>query len=97
MLAGKASGPLLAFGPQLYFDARDSTSVDDFIKRSAYSQPTNAIAFAGGVMAGVFIGGATAVVMIPVGLAVGVWVQLFMSDDVSGWGTSLGDYLTGKE
>ncbi|MFQ6575871.1 hypothetical protein [Pseudomonas sp. UM16] len=97
LLAGRAAGPVLAFVPQLYFDAKDATGFEDFINKSAYSQPTNALAFAGGLMVGAFIGGTTAVVMIPVGLAVGVWVQLFMSDEVSGLGTSLGNYLTGKE
>jgi hypothetical protein len=97
LLAGKTAGPLLAFGPQVYFDATDATSFEDFLKRSAYSQPTNAIAFAGGWAVGAIIGSASAVVMIPVGLAVGLWLQLFMSDDVSGLGTELGNFLTGKE
>ena len=97
LLVGSAAGPLLAFGPQLIIDAHDATSVEEFFKRSAYSQPTNALAFASGLAVGALIGGSAAVVLIPVGLAVGVWVQLFMSDDVSGLGTSLGDYLTGNK
>nr|WP_256218697.1 hypothetical protein [Pseudomonas sp. NBRC 111130] len=93
-LTGKTAGGLLAFGPQAALDWSSSTSVEDFAKKSAYSQPTNALAFAAGVAIGTVT--APAVVVITVSILAGLAIQLVMSDDVTGWGTDLGDFLTGK-
>ncbi|HYQ51712.1 MAG TPA: hypothetical protein VES70_14975 [Pseudomonas sp.] len=95
VLTGKAAGGALAFGPQAYLDWSSSTSVGDFATKSAYSQPTNALAFA----AGLAIGTATApaVVVITASILAGLAIQLVMSDDVTGWGTDLGNFLTGKD
>ncbi|CAI3803482.1 hypothetical protein GLGCALEP_03377 [Pseudomonas sp. MM221] len=92
---GKA-GPALAFGPQLAIDAHDATSFEDFLSKSAYSQPTNAAAFAAGVVVGSIMSG-PAIVVISVGWIAGVVVQLVMSDEVTGAGTAIGDFLTGKD
>lgn len=96
LVGGKASAAL-AFIPQLIIDDHDATSVEDLLKRSAYSQPANGLACASGVIVGAELGSVTAVVAIPVGLAVALMVQIFMSDDVSGFDNDLGNFLTGKE
>ncbi|RMM60570.1 hypothetical protein ALQ76_03967 [Pseudomonas syringae pv. atrofaciens] len=96
MLVGKAAGPILAFGPQLVMDINSATSGRDFLKKTAYSQPTNALVFASGVAIGATVS-APAVLVIAIGLGVGLVIQIVMSDDVSGWGTSLGNLLTGKD
>ncbi|MBO9551039.1 MAG: hypothetical protein J7573_16445 [Pseudomonas sp.] len=90
------AGPALAFGPQLFMDAHDATSVEDFFKRSAYSQPTNAAAFAAGWVIGTFVGG-PAIVVLAVGWIAGVVVQLVMSDEETGAGRAIGNFLTGKD
>ncbi|SDK88994.1 hypothetical protein SAMN05216189_105620 [Pseudomonas delhiensis] len=95
LLTGTASNGLLAFGPQAIIDAYGSSSWDDFMHRSAYSQPTNAAAFVVGTLAATAIGG-TAIVGILIGLSIGVAVQIIMSDDMTGWGRDIGDSLTGK-
>ncbi|TDV58956.1 hypothetical protein [Pseudomonas sp. LP_7_YM] len=96
MLVGNVAGPLLAFGPQLAMDIHDSTSGKDFLKKTAYSQPTNALVFASGVVVGATVS-APAIVIIGIGLVVGLTIQFVMSDDATGWGTSLGNLLTGKD
>ncbi|WP_422418959.1 hypothetical protein [Pseudomonas sp. GZD-222] len=95
VLTGNLAGPLLAFGPQLALDMHSSSSVDEFLKKSAYSQPTNGMAFVGGVLVTAFVGG-PAIVVITASLLMGVAIQLVMSDSLTGWGTSLGDFVTGK-
>lgn len=90
------AGPYLAFGPQFLMDVHDATSVEDFFKRSAYSQPTNAAAFAVGAAVGTFMSG-PAIVVIAVGWIAGFVVQLVMSDVATGAGTALGNFLTGKD
>jgi hypothetical protein len=96
MLVGKSAGPILAFGPQLIIDINSATSGRDFLEKTAYSQPTNALVFASGVAIGATVS-APAVVVIAIGLGVGLAIQIIMSDDVSGWGTSFGNLLTGKD
>ncbi|MNN75811.1 hypothetical protein D3C81_1921380 [compost metagenome] len=59
------------------------------------SQPTNGLVFASGVIIGA-TDSAPAVVIIALGLGAGLVIQMVMSDDVTGWGTSLGDLFTGK-
>lgn len=83
-LRGKVSGGILAFGPQAVVDWSTSTSFKDFAVKSAYSQPTNALVFAGGLAIGT--GSAPAVVVITLSLFAGLAIQLFMSDDATGWG-----------
>lgn len=89
------AGPLLAVGPQLALDISSSSSAEEVLRKSAYSQPANAAAFASGVLIGVV--GAPAVVIIAVSLAVGAGIQFILSDDVTGWGADLGNYLTGND
>lgn len=95
VLTGKVSGGILAFGMQAVVDWSTSTSFKDFVVKSAYSQPTNALVFAAGLAIGA--GSAPAVVVITLSLFAGLAIQLFMSDDATGWGTDLGNFLTGKE
>lgn len=59
------------------------------------SQPTNSLVFASGVIIGATVS-APAIVIIALGLGAGLVIQMVMSDDVTGWGTSLGDLFTGK-
>jgi len=94
VLTGAKLGGALAFLPQAYLDATEAKSVSEFFQKSAYTQPTNALAFGVGVL----VGGATgpAVVVIAVSLGAGLAIQFFMSDDFSGLGTALGNFLTGK-
>lgn len=96
VLVGNMAGPVLAFGPQLAMDIGSATSGRDFLNRTAYSQPTNGLAFVGGTIVGATVS-APAIVVIAIGLAVGVIIQFVMSDDATGWGTSFGNFLTGKE
>lgn len=95
VLTGGVAGPVLAFGPQLALDISSSSSTEEFLKKSAYSQPTNAVVFAGGVIVGMI--GAPAVVIISATISLGVVLQFLMSDEVTGWGNSLGDLLTDKD
>ena len=94
-LTGKLSGGVLAFVPQAAVDWSESTDVTDFLKKSAYSQPTNGLAFAAGVAIG--MASAPAVVVITVSIFAGLAIQLAMSDDGLGWATDLGNFLTGKD
>ncbi|MNJ42164.1 hypothetical protein D3C77_371190 [compost metagenome] len=95
VFAGNVAGPLLAFGPQLVIDINDSANAEEFLRKSAYSQPTNALVFASGLLIGT--AGMAAVVAIPIMLVAGVAIQLIMSDSGTGLGTSIGNYLTGKD
>jgi hypothetical protein len=94
-LRGKVSGGILAFGPQAVVDWSTSTSFKDFVVKSAYSQLTNALVFAADLAIGA--GSAPVVVVITLSLFAGLAIQLFMSDDATGWGTDLGNFLTVKE
>lgn len=94
-IAGGMTGSALAFGPQLALDISSSSSVDEFLRKSAYSQPANAAAYASGVIIGMI--GGPAIVVIVASLVVGAAIQFTLSDDATGWGTDLGDYLTGKD
>lgn len=96
VLVGNAAGPLLAFGPQLVMDIRSSESTDEFLEKTAYSQPTNGLVFASGVIIGATVS-APAVVVIALGIGAGLLIQVVMSDEVTGWGTSFGDVLLGKD
>lgn len=88
-------GAALAFGPQLAMDISSSSSFDEFLRKSAYSQPANAAAYASRVIIGMI--GGPAIVVIVASLVVGAAIQFTLSDDATGWGTDLGDYLTGKD
>jgi len=85
----------LAFGPQAYLDATEAKCISEFFQKSAYTQPTNALAFGVGVLVGGLTG--PAVVVIALSLGAGLAVQFVMSDDFSGMGTTLGNILTGKD
>ncbi|HGM6310535.1 hypothetical protein [Pseudomonas putida] len=76
-------------------DISSSSSVDEFLRKSAYSQPANAAAYASGVIIGMI--GGPAIVVIVASLVVGAAIQFTLSDDATGWGTDFGDYLTGKD
>lgn len=96
VLVGSAAGPLLAFGPQLVMDIHSSTSTDEFLKKSAYSQPTNGLVFASGVVIGATVS-APAIVIIALGIGAGLVIQMVMSDEGTGWGTAFGNFTTGKD
>nr|WP_240459519.1 hypothetical protein [Pseudomonas putida] len=95
VLTGAKLGGALAFGPQAYLDATEAKSVSEFLQKSAYTQPTNALAFGVGVLVGGLTG--PAIVVIALSLGAGLAVQFVMSDDFSGLGTTLGNFLTGKD
>ncbi|HGY9627734.1 TPA: hypothetical protein ACOJM5_004147 [Pseudomonas putida] len=69
IISSNAVGALLSFGPQAYIDARASHSLGEFWERSAYSQPANLAAFAGGVLATVFLGSLGAPLVIVIGMS----------------------------
>jgi hypothetical protein len=79
LLGGNAVGALLTFGPQAYFDARDTGVLDDpsnqknldkFVVASAASQSANAFGMLTSIAAGLAI--ATVVSSAPVLIVVGI-------------------------
>lgn len=96
ILTGNAAGGLLAFGPQVIIDASQSSSAGDFAQRSAYSQPTNAVAFVAGAGAAAIATAfaAPVVVVIVASIGAGMVAQLIMSK--SGLDQTIGDFFTGK-
>ena len=66
----------------------------ELFQKSAYTQPTNALAFGVGVLVGGLTGPAVAVIALSLGA--GLTVQFLMSDDISGLVTTLGNFLAGK-
>lgn len=92
ILTGSAAGPLLSFGPQMVIDASSSSSVSEFLHKSAYSQPSNIAAFAvGAIIIGI---GGTAIFVVSIALMGGAGVHFFLSEAYTGWGNDLGDWLT---
>ncbi|WPN32511.1 hypothetical protein QMK54_12550 [Pseudomonas sp. P5_109] len=93
-MTGNTVGVALAIGPQAYLDYSSSTTMDEFYKKSAYSQPTNIAAFAGGVIVTIALTSASAplVVVLMLGWAGGMVVQSVMSK--SGADKQIGDFLT---
>jgi len=92
VLTGSAAGPLLSFGPQMVIDASNSSSISEFLHRSAYSQPSNVAAFAAGA---VLVGLAgTAIVVVSIALVTGAAVHILLSEELTGWGNDIGDWLT---
>ncbi|POG11699.1 hypothetical protein BGP82_29365 [Pseudomonas putida] len=89
------AGGALASGTQAYLDATEAKSISEFFQKSAYTQPTNALAFGVGVLVGGLTG--PAIVVIALSLGAGLAVQFVMSDDFSGMGTTLGNFLKGKD
>ncbi|MBF4558276.1 hypothetical protein H7698_19530 [Pseudomonas sp. p50] len=76
LMTGAPVGVALAVLPQAYVDYSSSTTIEEFYKKSVYSQPVNVAAFAGGVASGaltgivfvaVGLGGAPLVVVLAVG------------------------------
>ncbi|WP_419710209.1 hypothetical protein [Pseudomonas sp. NFX224] len=93
-MTGNTVGIALAVGPQAYFDYTSSASMDEFYRRSAYSQPTNVAAFAGGVVFTAFAGalGAPLVIVLAFGWLGGAAVQSFMGR--GNYDKEFGNYLT---
>jgi hypothetical protein len=59
---GPIVGAVVAIGPQAYVDYRNSQDLNDFLHRSAYSQPTNILSY----LAGAGVGGLAAISGIPI-------------------------------
>ncbi len=96
VLTGPSVGGLLAFGPQLYIDVSTSSTPDEILRKSAYSQPTNALAFASGIIVGAMVSG-PAVIVVAVIMVTGLIIQVAMSESVTGWGKEVGDWLMGAD
>jgi len=81
-MTGNTVGVALAIGPQAYLDYTSSTSMEEFYRESAYSQPTNVAAFASGVLVSFFMGSslvaAPLVIVLLVGWGAGLAVQYYM-------------------
>ena len=101
MMTGNVVGVALAIGPQAYIDYTSSTTMDEFYRKSAYSQPTNVAAFAGGfagsvavgiISVGVGAGAAPLVLIVAVGWLAGLGVQALIAG--TGADKMVGDYLT---
>lgn len=100
-MTGNTVGVALAVGPQAYFDYTSSASMNEFYRKSAYSQPTNVAAFAGGIAGGALVtfvygiaafGAAPLVLVLAVGWGFGLVAQRGMS--YTGADQKIGDYLT---
>ncbi|POA17584.1 hypothetical protein C1886_21265 [Pseudomonas sp. FW300-N1A1] len=94
-MTGNTVGIALAVGPQAYFDYTSSASMDEFYRKSVYSQPTNIASFTAGAAVSIVLGslvGAPLVVVLLVGWGFGVGVQAYMSE--TGTGKKIGDYWT---
>ncbi|POP67687.1 hypothetical protein [Pseudomonas syringae] len=92
LIGGNIIGFALAVGPQAYMDATSSSSMGEFLDKSADTQPTNLAAFGAGYIATVMIGAsAPLVVIIGAGLIAGLAAQYFMGD--SGWDKSIAERL----
>lgn len=48
------AGVVLAVGPQAYLDYKSSSSMDEFFRKSAYSQPANVAAATAGIAGGIY-------------------------------------------
>lgn len=86
-MTGGTVGSVLAVGPQAYLDYNSSSRMDEFYKKSAYTQPINVAALVGGALASAFIslvcvvagfGAAPLVVVVGVGLIAGAAFQYLM-------------------
>ncbi|MCX2900551.1 hypothetical protein [Pseudomonas mandelii] len=84
LMTGGTVGSVLAVGPQAYFDYSSSSTMGEFFKKSAYSQPTNVAALVGGALASAsftFVcvvagfGTAPLVLVLGVGLIAGAGLQ----------------------
>jgi hypothetical protein len=94
-MTGNTVGFALAVGPQAYFDYTSSASMDEFYRKSAYSQPTNVASFTAGAIVSIALGslvGAPLVIVLLVGWGFGVATQAYMSE--TGTDKKIGDYLT---
>lgn len=100
-MSGNAVGFALSVGPQAYLDYTSSASMNEFYKKTAYSQPTNVAAFAAGTAASMAvtftlgaaaIGAAPLVLIIMVGWGAGLAMQAVMSN--TGADKKIGDLLT---
>lgn len=74
------AGVVLAVGPQAYLDYRSSATLDEFYRKSAYSQPANIAA----VAAGISIGGWITTTLTGIGFGPGLFIVIAI-----GWGLSI--------
>ena len=91
-LAGGQSA-ILTMAPQAIIDASDAKNLNEFLRNSAYSQPT--------IIAGMIIGGSvalliggSAIIAISLGIAATIIVTYTMSTEVTGWGDKLGNHIS---
>ncbi|MBV7477301.1 hypothetical protein [Pseudomonas sp. PDM31] len=100
-MTGNTMGVALAIGPQAYLDYSSSTTMGEFYRASAYSQPTNVAAFAGGVVGGAVVsvisvglglGAAPLVLIVIAGWLAGTGVQALMVK--TGTDKLIGNHLT---
>jgi hypothetical protein len=94
VIISNTAGGLWSMGPQAIIDAATADSFNDFMHKSAYSQPANILAIAAGII--LIPATASAVVVLGITTATGVLIQVVMSDDFTGWNRSIGNFLTGS-
>jgi hypothetical protein len=93
VMTGSVLGFVLAVGPQAYLDWNSSTSKQDFLRKSAETQPTNLASFVVGAVATAALGaaGAPLIVVLGVGWLAGLGAQAVMAH--TGWDKEFKDYL----
>ncbi|MGF6092442.1 hypothetical protein [Pseudomonas sp. 18173] len=100
-MSGNTVGVALAIGPQAYLDYSSSTTMDEFYRKSVYSQPTNVASLAAGSAGSALVifafgigsaGAAPLALVLAVGWGVGLLAQAGMS--YTGVDKKIGDYLT---
>ncbi|WP_268796892.1 C40 family peptidase [Pseudomonas huanghezhanensis] len=93
LLTGGTVGAALAVGPQAYLDWTSSTTNEEFYRKSAESQPTNAVSFVAGAAVTFAIGltGAPLIIVIAVGWGAGLLAQHAMAK--YGWDKDAEDWL----
>jgi hypothetical protein len=95
-----AAGIVLAVGPQAYLDYKSSSTMSEFYRKSAYSQPANIAASIASiataeivtVLYGVAGLGAVSLIVV-VGLSVAASLGALYLINTTGWDKSFGDYI----
>lgn len=91
MLTGAKGTAALSLGPQMLLDAIDSHSFGQWVSLEAHNQPANLAAWGVSFVVAALLGGASAVVIVPVALVAGMAAALFVNQ--SGLGKFVGDEI----
>ena len=81
LMTGAPVGVALAVLPQAYVDYSSSTTIEEFYKKSVYSQPANLAGFASGVASGVLVG----IALAGAGLGVAPLILVLVIGWYAGW------------